>query len=57
MRENPIYTQIRIGKNYKDFKIIKIKTMRSTDNNDKYGNAFNEQKRITKFGEILESLN
>lgn len=56
MKENPIYTQMRIGRNYKDFKIIKIKTMRSTNNNDKYGNAFNEQQRITKFGEILRKF-
>ena len=53
LKENPIFVQERIGKNFKIFNLIKIKTMKSTTNIDKFGNAFTEQHRIKYFGKIL----
>jgi len=53
MKGNPIFTQLRPGKNEKIFKLIKFRTM--TCEKDVNGNLLPDDKRLTKYGRILRS--
>lgn len=48
-----LYSQERIGKNGKVFKLYKFRSM--TNETDKNGNLLDEQKRLTKFGIALRT--
>lgn len=48
---NPLFFQIRPGKNQKEIKIIKFKSM--TDEKDEKGNLLPDQQRITKLGSFI----
>lgn len=48
-----IFTQKRVGKNNKIFKMFKFRTM--TDGKDKNGNLLPDNVRLTSFGKILRS--
>ena len=51
---SPIFfTQDRIGKDGKIFKMIKFRTM--LDATDKYGNQLPDEERLTSFGKLLRS--
>ena len=51
---SPIFfTQDRIGKDGKVFKMIKFRTM--LDATDKYGNPLPDEERLTSFGKLLRS--
>lgn len=51
---SPIFfTQNRLGKNGKEFKMIKFRTMK--DAVDKFGEVLPDEQRLTKFGKILRS--
>ena len=51
---SPIFfTQDRIGKDGKVFKMIKFRTM--LDSTDKYGNQLPDEERLTSFGKLLRS--
>ena len=55
-RINPIYTQERIGKNLKKFRIIKFRTMHpNADKNNLYISTY-QDKRITKTGRLLRKI-
>lgn len=47
----PFFFQIRPGKNQKEFKIIKFKTM--NDAKDSKGNLLSDDKRLTKIGKFV----
>lgn len=49
-----IFTQERIGKDNKKFKMMKFRSM--TNQKDKDGNLLSNEKRLTKFGKVLRSL-
>ena len=53
MKGNPFFTQLRPGKNEKIFKLIKFRTM--TCEKDEQGNLLPDEKRLTKYGNILRS--
>lgn len=53
MKGNPFFTQLRPGKNEKIFKLVKFRTM--TCEKDKDGRLLPDEKRLTKYGEILRS--
>lgn len=48
-----LFTQDRVGKNNKIFKMMKFRTM--NDGFDKYGNLLPDSERLTNFGKILRS--
>ena len=48
-----IFTQERVGKNNKIFKMIKFRTMKQCI--DKYGNMLPDEERLTSFGKKLRS--
>ena len=48
-----LFTQDRVGKNNKIFKMMKFRTMK--DGVDKYGNLLPDSERLTNFGKILRS--
>ena len=51
---SPIFfTQNRLGKDGKEFKMIKFRTMK--DAVDKFGELLPDEERLTKFGKILRS--
>ena len=51
---SPIFfTQNRLGKNGKEFKMIKFRTMK--DAVDKFGEVLTDEQRLTRFGKILRS--
>ena len=51
---SPIFfTQNRLGKNGKEFKMIKFRTMK--DAVDKFGEVLPDEQRLTRFGKILRS--
>ena len=54
MKGNPFFIQKRPGKNGKVFSMIKYRTM--TNAKDKEGNLLSDEKRITKFGELMRKL-
>ena len=47
------FTQTRLGKEGKEFKMIKFRTMK--DSLDKFGQLLPDEQRLTKFGKILRS--
>ena len=49
-----LFTQQRPGQNEKIFRIYKYRTM--TDNKDENGELLPDEKRLTKFGQILRSI-
>jgi lipopolysaccharide/colanic/teichoic acid biosynthesis glycosyltransferase len=51
MKGNPFFTQLRPGKNEKIFKLIKFRTM--TCETDAQGNLLPDEKRLTRYGQIL----
>ena len=51
MKGNPFFVQKRPGKDGKIFKLIKFRTM--TQEKDKEGNLLPDEKRLTKYGELL----
>lgn len=53
MKGNPFFTQLRPGKNEKIFKLIKFRTM--TCETDEAGNLLPDEKRLTRYGQILRS--
>ena len=53
MKGNPFFTQLRPGKDEKIFMLIKFRTM--TCEKDENGNLLPDEKRLTKYGEILRS--
>lgn len=53
MKGNPFFTQLRPGKNEKIFRLIKFRTM--TCEKDENGELLPDEKRLTKYGEILRS--
>lgn len=48
-----LFTQVRIGKNEKPFRIIKFRSM--TDAKDSNGNLLPDEERFTKFGDFLRN--
>ncbi|MCX0407777.1 sugar transferase [Clostridium perfringens D] len=48
-----LFTQDRVGKDNKIFKMMKFRTMK--DGVDKYGNLLPDSERLTNFGKILRS--
>ncbi|MGU8294520.1 sugar transferase [Clostridium perfringens] len=48
-----LFTQNRVGKNNKIFKMMKFRTMK--DGVDKYGDLLPDSERLTNFGKILRS--
>ena len=53
MKGNPFFTQLRPGKDEKIFKLIKFRSM--TCEKDADGNLLPDEKRLTRYGEILRS--
>lgn len=53
MKGNPFFTQHRPGKDEKIFRLIKFRSM--TCEKDKDGNLLPDEKRLTRYGEILRS--
>ena len=53
MKGNPFFTQLRPGKGEKIFKLIKFRSM--TCEKDENGNLLPDEKRLTKYGELLRS--
>ena len=53
MKGNPFFTQLRLGKDEKIFKLIKFRTM--TCETDAHGNLLPDEQRLTRYGEILRS--
>lgn len=53
MKGNPFFTQQRPGRNEKIFKLIKFRTM--TCEKDENGELLPDEKRLTRYGEILRS--
>lgn len=53
MRGNPFFTQERAGKNGKEFKMIKLRTM--DNRKDEKGKLLPDEKRINKYGRFLRS--
>ena len=47
------FTQVRIGKDEKPFRIIKFRTM--TDAKDSKGNLLPDEERFTRFGDFLRN--
>lgn len=50
-KKSPFFTQTRIGKNRKTFRIVKFKTM--NDKRDEEGNLLPDEERLTKVGNFL----
>lgn len=50
-KKSPFFTQTRIGKNRKSFRIVKFKTM--NDKRDKEDNFLADEERLTKVGNFL----
>jgi len=53
MKGNPFFTQLRPGKDEKIFRLIKFRTM--TCEKDAHGTLLPDEKRLTRYGEILRS--
>ena len=53
MKGNPFFTQLRPGKDEKIFKMIKFRSM--TCETDENGNLLPDEKRLTRYGQILRS--
>ena len=54
IKGNPIFSQVRIGKDDRSFKILKFKTM--SDDRDDDGNLLSDELRLSKFGSLLRKL-
>lgn len=53
MKGNPLFIQVRPGKNEKLFKMIKFRTM--TNQTDKKGNLLSDETRLNSYGKFLRS--
>jgi len=53
MKGNPFFTQLRVGRNEKIFRLIKFRSM--TCEKDKEGNLLPDDRRLTKYGRLLRS--
>lgn len=53
MKGNPFFTQLRLGKNERIFRLIKFRTM--SFQTDRDGNLLPDEKRLTKYGKFLRS--
>ncbi len=51
---NVFFTQERVGKNERIFKVFKFKTM--TDETDHHNNLLSDEKRLTWIGKVIRSL-
>jgi lipopolysaccharide/colanic/teichoic acid biosynthesis glycosyltransferase len=54
LRENPLFTQTRIGYKNQSFKIYKFKSMNNKRGDD--GNLLSDEERLTSFGIIMRKL-
>lgn len=54
--KNPIFKQIRIGRNFKKFYIYKFKTMHESFDNNNLFITSTDDERITKFGSLLRKF-
>ena len=53
MKGNPFFTQLRVGRDEKIFRLIKFRSM--TCEKDKAGNLLPDDLRLTKYGRLLRS--
>lgn len=53
MKGNPFFTQLRVGKDEKLFRLIKFRSM--TCEKDKEGNLLPDDQRLTRYGRLLRS--
>lgn len=53
MKGNPFFTQLRPGKDERIFKMVKFRSM--TCETDENGNLLPDEKRLTRYGQILRS--
>lgn len=53
MKGNPFFTQLRVGRNEKLFRLIKFRSM--TCEKDAEGNLLPDDRRLTKYGRLLRS--
>jgi lipopolysaccharide/colanic/teichoic acid biosynthesis glycosyltransferase len=53
---NPIYSARRVGKNFKEFKMLKIRTMIINAEHTGINSTSNNDKRITKIGKIIRKF-
>lgn len=54
IRDNPLFTQRRIGYKNQEFIIYKFKSMNNDKDSD--GNLLSDEERLTSFGKIIRSL-
>jgi lipopolysaccharide/colanic/teichoic acid biosynthesis glycosyltransferase len=54
-RYSPFYSQIRLGKNGKQFRCYKLQTMRPAKNAEEIGNKAKDTLRVTKLGNFLRN--
>lgn len=54
MKGNPFFTQLRPGKDEKIFRLIKFRSM--TCETDENGNLLPDDKRLTKYGQVIRDL-
>lgn len=55
-RTNPIYRQVRLGKNEKPFVLLKFRSMRKDAEKDGAQWAVQDDPRVTKFGKIIRKF-
>lgn len=53
MKGNPLFTQLRPGKDERIFRLIKFRTM--TNEKDKNGRLLPDEKRLTRYGKFLRA--
>lgn len=53
MKGNPFFTQLRVGKDEKLFRLVKFRSM--TCEKDKEGNLLPDDQRLTRYGRLLRS--
>tara|TARA_Y100000816_G_scaffold289537_1_gene276177 strand:- start:675 stop:1412 length:738 start_codon:yes stop_codon:yes gene_type:complete len=55
-KNNPFYLADRVGKNFKIFKMIKLRSMSVNDNNANFGSTKSDDIRITKMGSFVRKF-
>jgi len=53
LKSNPIFTQLRMGRNHQEIKVYKLKTL--NERRDECGILLSDELRATKFGTILRN--